>query len=50
MCFAVSRLEMVRDKLNPDLASARQVDLNLDALRAWRGTSAALRKSVKGAK
>lgn len=47
MCFAVKRLEMVRDKLNPDLAVTRSVDANLDALRAWRQSSAVLRKGAK---
>jgi hypothetical protein len=40
MLHAVARLEATRDKLNPDVASVRQVDLNLADLKAWRNSSA----------
>ena len=52
MLHTVASLEATRDRLNPDLVPARNVDANLDDLRSWRKTSAALRAAlpVKGGK
>jgi hypothetical protein len=43
MRFTVARLEATRDRLNPLAALTRNIDANLDELRAWRLARAAKR-------